>query len=201
MDLDDLRLTTAHALVAEALGERLPSADGPSTPYLQALIDGLCELSLKDPLTGLHNRRYFDAVIESEIDRVARTGEAALLLMIDIDHFKQVNDIHGHNEGDRVLVELAGVLRAQFAGCGMAARYGGEEFVILMPRTPLAQAELQCQYLRQAIAHLPLGLPLTVSIGLASQQPGESAQDMLRRADAALYQAKAQGRDRVVVAE
>jgi diguanylate cyclase (GGDEF)-like protein len=83
----------------------------------------------------------------------------------------------------------------------MAARYGGEEFVILMPRTPLAQAELQCQYLRQAVAHLPLGLPLTVSIGLASQQPGESAQDMLRRADAALYQAKAQGRDRVVVAE
>ncbi|WP_447896814.1 GGDEF domain-containing protein [Stenotrophomonas acidaminiphila] len=159
----------------------------------------LSEQTRTDPLTGLPNRRALALALAEAIER--GTGMPPAVAIVDIDHFKQVNDIHGHNEGDRVLVELAGVQRAQFAGCGMAARYGGEEFVILMPRTPLAQAELQCQYLRQAVAHLPLGLPLTVSIGLASQQPGESAQDMLRRADAALYQAKAQGRDRVVVAE
>lgn len=159
----------------------------------------LSEQTRTDPLTGLPNRRALALALAEAIER--GTGMPPAVAIVDIDHFKQVNDIHGHNEGDRVLVELAAVLRAQFAGCGMAARYGGEEFVILMPRTPLAQAELQCQYLRQAVAHLPLGLPLTVSIGLASQQPGESAQDMLRRADAALYQAKAQGRDRVVVAE
>ncbi len=99
-----------------------------------------------------------------------------------------------------MLIELVGVLHAQFAEWGMAARYGGEAFAVLMPDTPLAQAELQCQYLREAVAHLPTGLPVTVGIELAAHRPGESAQDTLRRADAALYQAKAQGRDCVVVA-
>ncbi len=158
----------------------------------------LSEQTRTDPLTGLPNRRALALALTEAIER--GTGVPPAVAIVDIDHFKQVNDIHGHNEGDRVLVELAGVLRAQFGGRGMAARYGGEEFVILMPRPPLAQAELQCQYLRQAVAHLPLGLPLTVSVGLAAQHPGESAQETLRRADAALYQAKTQGRDRVVVA-
>ncbi|KQO02262.1 MULTISPECIES: sensor domain-containing diguanylate cyclase [Stenotrophomonas] len=158
----------------------------------------LSEQTRTDPLTGLPNRRALSAALAEAIERGADRPPAVAI--VDIDHFKQVNDIHGHDEGDRVLVELAGVLRAHFAGRGMAARYGGEEFVILMPDTPLAQAELQCQYLREAVAHLPMGLPVTISIGLAVQHAGESAQETLRRADAALYQAKAQGRDRVVVA-
>lgn len=158
----------------------------------------LSEQTRTDPLTGLPNRRALSAALAETIER--GTGAPPAVALVDIDHFKQVNDLHGHTEGDRVLVELAGVLRAQFAGRGMAARYGGEEFVILLPDTPLAQAELQCQYLREAVAHLPMGLPVTVSVGLAAQHPGESAQETLRRADAALYQAKAQGRDRVVVA-
>ncbi|WP_409475632.1 diguanylate cyclase [Stenotrophomonas sp. Y-13] len=158
----------------------------------------LSEQTRTDPLTALPNRRALSAALAEAIARDA--GVPPAVAIVDIDHFKQINDIHGHTEGDRVLVELAAVLRAQFAGRGMAARYGGEEFVILMPDTPLAQAELQCQYLRQAVAHLPLGLPVTISIGLATQRAGESAQETLRRADAALYQAKAQGRDRVVVA-
>ena len=158
----------------------------------------LSEQTRTDPLTGLPNRRALSAALAGAIERGAAAPPAVAI--VDIDHFKQVNDIHGHTEGDRVLVELAGVLRAQFAGSGMAARYGGEEFVILLPDTPLAQAELQCQYLREAVALLPMGLPVTISLGLAAHRPGESAQETLRRADAALYQAKAQGRDRVVVA-
>ncbi len=158
----------------------------------------LSEQTRTDPLTGLPNRRALSSALAEAIER--GTGTPPAVAIVDIDHFKQVNDLHGHNEGDRVLTELAGVLRAHSAGRGMAARYGGEEFVILMPDTPLPQAELQCQYLREAVAHLPMGLPVTVSIGLAAHRPGESAQETLRRADAALYQAKAQGRDRVVAA-
>ena len=122
------------------------------------------------------------------------------MALVDIDHFKAVNDVHGHAQGDVVLIELAAVLKAQFAGRGMAARYGGEEFVILLPDTPLAEAELQCEYLRQSVRRLPMGVPVTISVGLAAHQAGESPTDTLHRADAALYRAKAEGRDRVVVA-
>ena len=103
VDLRDLRLDTAHALVSQVNGSGPATASDYAHPrqYLQGLIDGLCELSLKDPLTGLANRRHFRAVLEREIDRVTRSGEAALLLMLDIDHFKKVNDVHGHSAGDR----------------------------------------------------------------------------------------------------
>lgn len=158
----------------------------------------LAEQTRTDPLTGLPNRRALASALAEAINRGA--GNPPAVAIVDIDHFKQVNDFHGHDEGDRVLVELASVLRAQFAARGMAARYGGEEFVILMPNTPLTEAELQCQYLRESVTLLPMGVPLTVSIGLAIHQPGEAAQETLRRADAALYRAKQEGRDRVVVA-
>ncbi|KRG38388.1 diguanylate cyclase [Stenotrophomonas pictorum JCM 9942] len=159
----------------------------------------LSEQTRTDPLTGLPNRRALAAAMSASIERAVEGPPAVAI--VDIDHFKRVNDIHGHSEGDRVLTELADVLRAQFAGRGMAARFGGEEFVILMPGTPLHQAELQCHYLREAVRLLPIGLPLSVSIGLAAHRAGETPADTLRRADAALYQAKAQGRDRVVLAD
>jgi PleD family two-component response regulator len=104
--LRDLRLATAHALVTHAGGAVHLPTDSP-TRYLQALIDELCSLSLRDPLTGLANRRHFRTIAEREIDRVARSGEAALMLMLDIDHFKQINDQHGHIVGDRVLQSVA----------------------------------------------------------------------------------------------
>ncbi|MCD9086345.1 diguanylate cyclase [Stenotrophomonas sp. SY1] len=157
----------------------------------------LSEQTRTDPLTGLPNRRALAAALSEAVERGGAVMPAVAI--VDIDHFKMVNDIHGHGEGDRVLTELAAALRAQFAGRGMAARFGGEEFVILMPETPLAQAELQCQYLRETVAMLPVGLPVTVSIGLAAHRPGETTQQTLQRADAALYQAKHQGRDRVVL--
>ncbi len=169
--------------------------------YYQQLEQANLELSEQtrtDPLTGLPNRRALAAALSEAIVRAGDVPPAVAI--VDVDHFKQVNDIHGHEEGDKVLNELAGVLRAQFAGRGMAARYGGEEFVILMPGTPLQQAELQCQFLRESVSLLPIGLPITISIGLVAHCAGETPQDTLRRADAALYQAKAEGRDRVVVA-
>ncbi|WP_313169264.1 sensor domain-containing diguanylate cyclase [Stenotrophomonas sp.] len=169
--------------------------------YYQQLEQANLELSEQtrtDPLTGLPNRRALSAALSEAIERAAEVPPAVAI--VDIDHFKMVNDIHGHAEGDRVLTELSSVLRSQFAGRGMAARYGGEEFVILMPDTPLQQAELQCEYLRESVGLLPIGLPISISIGLAVHRSGETPGDTLRRADAALYQAKAEGRDRVVVA-
>lgn len=170
--------------------------------YYQQLEQANLELSEQtrtDPLTGLPNRRALAAAFSESIERGGAVPPAVAI--VDIDHFKMVNDIHGHSEGDRVLTELASVLRAQFAGRGLAARFGGEEFVILMPDTPLQQAELQCQYLRESVGLLPMGLPISVSIGLAAHRAGETPSDTLRRADTALYQAKHQGRDRVVVAD
>jgi diguanylate cyclase (GGDEF)-like protein len=120
--------------------------------------------------------------------------------LVDIDHFKHINDFQGHATGDRVLAELGVLLRSHFAGRGLAARYGGEEFVALMPDVDLRTAELQCEFLRMAVADLPLGFPVTVSIGVAQHQAGETTDQTLARADAALYRAKANGPDRVELA-
>lgn len=171
--------------------------------YYDALEQTNAELSEQtrtDPLTGLPNRRALAAALAELVERSDGSQPPPAVAIVDIDHFKQVNDLHGHPEGDVVLIELATVLRTQFSGRGMAARYGGEEFVILMPGTPLNQAQLQCEYLRESVSLLPIGLPITISIGLAVHRPGDSPQETLRRADAALYQAKHQGRDRVVLA-
>ncbi|WP_305804474.1 sensor domain-containing diguanylate cyclase [Stenotrophomonas sp. YIM B06876] len=170
--------------------------------YYQQLEQANLELSEQtrtDPLTGLPNRRALAAALSASIDRAGEAPPAVAI--VDIDHFKMVNDIHGHSEGDRVLTELADVLRAQFAGRGMAARFGGEEFVILMPDTPLHQAELQCHCLREAVRLLPIGLPISISVGVAVHRRGDSAGQTLHRADLALYEAKRQGRDRVVLAD
>ena len=209
VDLRDLRLDTAHALVAQVTGSgAAPSLDR-SHPrqYLQGVIDGLCELSLKDPLTGLANRRHFRAVLEREIDRVTRSGEAALLLMLDIDHFKKVNDTHGHVMGDRVLQAVGQVFKSCVASgsATSVARYGGEEFAILMPAsTPddcLKQAELvrlrtQALKIRDRRTQTVV-LTVTLSAGLAWHQAGDDARSLTARADAALYRSKQEGRNRV----
>ncbi len=168
---------------------------------LEAQNADLAEQTRTDPLTGLPNRRAFAAALAAQMQKPTSGHARLAIAVLDIDHFKNVNDLHGHAEGDRVLVELAAMLKAQFAGRGMAARYGGEEFVLLMPDTTLEEARLQCEYVRQGVAVLPLGLPLTVSIGLACQQQQDgNPEDMFKRADEALYRAKRNGRDQVVVA-
>ncbi len=160
----------------------------------------LAEQSRTDVLTGLPNRRAMAVALEASLLDADGQPRQTAVALIDIDHFKQINDLHGHATGDRVLAELGVLLRAHFSGRGMAARYAGEEFVVLMPDTDLRTAELQCDFLRMAVAELPLGFPITISIGVAAHKAGDSVDQTVSRADAALYQAKRNGRDRVVVA-
>ncbi len=177
--------------------------------YLQGLIDGLCELSLKDPLTGLANRRHFRAVLEREIDRVTRSGEAALLLMLDIDHFKKVNDTHGHLAGDVVLQSVARTLSACVRPMDTLARYGGEEFAVVLPACQAAFGRVVAERIRRAVANTPVRispgaeLNVTVSVGGAFAMQWIRSTTLLwtDRADHQLYQAKSAGRNRVSIEE
>ncbi len=160
----------------------------------------LAEQSRTDALTGLPNRRAMAAALQDAVSSADGQPRQTCVALVDIDHFKHINDFQGHAAGDRVLAELGALLRSHFSGRGMAARYGGEEFVALMPDVDLRTAELQCEFLRMAVADLPLGFPVTVSIGVAQYQAGETTDQTLARADAALYRAKGNGRNRVELA-
>lgn len=163
------------------------------------------KLALTDPLTGLANRRAFQQALEAELSRVSRHGRPASLLFLDLDHFKGVNDAHGHAVGDEVLAAFALVLKRGSRRGDLAARVGGEEFAVLLPTTGAVPAGLVAERIRRATESRSLGrtvsVPVTVSIGLTSteeQAPPPAAEELLRRADAALYRAKAEGRNRVV---
>ncbi|WP_210132174.1 sensor domain-containing diguanylate cyclase [Stenotrophomonas rhizophila] len=160
----------------------------------------LAEQSRTDVLTGLPNRRAMAVALDASVLDADGQPRQTAVALVDIDHFKQINDFNGHATGDRVLAELGVLLRAQFSGRGLAARYGGEEFVVLMPDTDLRTAELQCDFLRMAVSDLPLGFPVTVSIGVAAHRSGDTVDQTLERADAALYRAKGNGRNRVELA-
>jgi diguanylate cyclase (GGDEF)-like protein len=204
VDLGSLRLETAQALLAQDGELHAEQAETP-TGYLQHLIDALCELSLKDPLTGLANRRQFRAVLEREIDRVTRSGESALLLMLDIDRFKAVNDRHGHPAGDLVLQSVARTLTNCVRPMDTLARYGGEEFVVVLPGCQAAFGQTVAERIRAAIESTPIEihggdqLHITVSIGGAFVQPWTRSTTLLwiERADQHLYQAKQSGRNKV----
>lgn len=168
---------------------------------LEQVNSELSELIRTDPLTGLPNRRVLAASLAELLERADGGQAPPAVALVEINHFKQVNDLHGHSQRDLVFMWLGSVLRAQFSGRGMAARYGGEEFVILMPGTALHEARLQCEYLRESITLLPIGLPISISVGLAVHRCGDTPAQTLQRANAALYQAKHQGRDRVIVAD
>ena len=163
-----------------------------------------------DPLTGLTNRRGFDLAIAAaakEVEAGATPGPC--LLMIDLDSFKRLNDTYGHPFGDRVLIKVAEILRANVKGKDTAARYGGEEFAVLLPQTPRGGAVGLAEALRAMVASSRVRQNgknetwvgnFTVSIGVADLVPGESAADLVARADRALYTAKTQGRNRVQLA-
>lgn len=160
----------------------------------------LQEQAVRDPLTGLFNRRYLDETLPREIAVAARGGTPLALAVLDLDHFKRVNDTWGHAAGDRVLAALGQVLRAGTRAGDLACRYGGEEFVVVLVGAALADAVRRAESWRQALEALPpedAMVPVTASVGVAAWRPGESAADLFARADAALYRAKAAGRDRV----
>jgi diguanylate cyclase (GGDEF)-like protein/PAS domain S-box-containing protein len=161
-------------------------------------------LSLTDPLTGLANRRRLDEAIRTEIHRAQRYGGHLSVVITDLDHFKRVNDEHGHQVGDSVLHEFAHLIRAHCRDTDLVARFGGEEFVILMPEVGIAEAQACAERMRATLAHRsipPLTNPITASFGVAEFMPGEGEGSLLRRADRALYRGKAAGRNCVVLAE
>ena len=175
---------------------------------IEALQQQLHEQAVRDPLTALANRRFFDSVIEREAARALRDDEPLALLMVDVDHFKNFNDSYGHQAGDECLRAIAGCLRAAARrGGDLAARYGGEEFCLVLVDTDAVVAGRLAERLRQSVAALDIvhsGSPLarvTVSIGVAVMPAAgiNDASSLLRAADRALYQAKQDGRDRVTI--
>lgn len=206
--LADLRLNEALRLLRQA-GYPDPLASGSrGSALLQTVIDALCDISLRDGLTGLVNLRHFRFVLEGELDRVARTGDCAALLMIDIDNFKSVNDTHGHMIGDKVLQTVAQLLAQGLRPMDTIARYGGEEFGVVLPNSRPAFAMKTAERLREDVAQTPIVLDaqtvlqITVSIGGASAAPWQrtTAGELIEMADRELYRAKREGRDRTAFA-
>ena len=170
---------------------------------LEAKNEELGALAITDGLTQVHNRRYFMARAEEELHRAQRYGRAFSLLLLDVDHFKRVNDTFGHQVGDDVLVAVARKLEASLRSSDVLARYGGEEFVVCLPETNIDRAREVAERLRAAVEAevVPaLGRSVTVSIGGAALTPGMSSiPSLLKLAAAALYSAKGEGRNRVEV--
>ena len=203
-DASRLRLAPALQLLAQS-GRGLPDRKAVApVVWMQAVIDALCELSSRDALTGLSNRRQFELALASEIDRVARAGEPAMVLMIDIDHFKRVNDTYGHSAGDLVLKGVAQALQDCIRPMDTLARFGGEEFAMILPNCPpsfgLAVAERVRTQVQACVVVIAPGqqVRVTVSIGgaFAPQWVRSSAPLWIERADQQLYRAKAEGRNR-----
>jgi len=152
-----------------------------------------------DPLTGLYSRRFIDEILAREVEIAERHQRDLAVAMIDLDHFKAVNDTHGHEAGDRVLQRVSRGLEHELRQSDVIARFGGEEFIVMLPETSVAVAAQVCERLRARVAGLDIGagLRITASFGLAAFQRGDSVRGLLRRADNALYEAKDRGRNRV----
>ena len=163
------------------------------------LVRRLEELSIIDELTGLGNRRAFDAALREEMARAARTGQPLSLVLLDVDHFKRFNDEHGHLAGDVALEKVAKVVAETLRTEDRACRFGGEEFAVLLPATPEDAALEVAERLRRAVAtcDLPHG-PITISLGVAASDGSRGGWALVRRADTRLYRAKGAGRNRVV---
>ena len=196
VDRNELQARTVTQILRKRLQDRL-----------QASYQRCIELALTDPLTGLYDRAYLDRHLDELIKRVHQDGITAAVFMFDIDHFKRVNDTHGHDAGDDVLRELAARTLNSVRSVDLVARQGGEEFVVVMPETDLAIAAAVAERLRAAVAREPFTvkaggqkLSVTISIGVtAAVASGDDREKILKRADIALYTAKNQGRNRVVV--
>jgi two-component system cell cycle response regulator len=176
------------------------------TDLLRNNLDNSLELAVTDPLTGLHNRRYMFGQLDALAERAAKGGAPVAALLLDIDHFKKINDSFGHDVGDEVLREFAVRLASNVRAIDLPCRYGGEEFVAIMPGTLLEDAHRIAERIRRYISGSPFRvqggaelLTVTISIGVAVMLgEGDTPEALLKRADEALYEAKAAGRNRVV---
>ncbi|WP_345533855.1 GGDEF domain-containing protein [Viridibacterium curvum] len=163
-------------------------------------IDALLEEAETDVLTGLHNRRMIESLLEREFDRAMRYGRPLSLILIDVDHFKRVNDTHGHAVGDNVLATLARRVQRRMRISDHFGRWGGEEFLLICPETDTTDAMLVADRLRKSIRHKPMRLvgTVTASFGVSTYTGQGDYTALIDEADHYLYAAKLQGRDRVI---
>jgi diguanylate cyclase (GGDEF)-like protein len=175
---------------------------------LQAALKLVQEQAIHDPLTGLYNRRQMEELLSREFLRAQRSGSMFAVVMVDIDHFKRINDTHGHETGDEVLARIATVLGNGIRRSDIACRYGGEEFLLLLLGSSAENAVRRATEIRHSLRNLVLSLrggatlSITASFGVAAcPEHGTDRDALLRAADQALYRAKNSGRDQVVAAE
>ncbi len=206
VDTRNILLISLLAVFIIAIAIFIPIMRGiqKSDKRLRALNDKLTEISITDPLTGLHNRRYFELVVRSELNRARRAGESVAFAMIDIDHFKLYNDHYGHHEGDNALKTVAHAIKSNLKRAGdYAFRLGGEEFAVLVTGIGEESARLFFERLRESVEELglpheknPLG-KTTISVGVSyvDRIDAQSLDQMVKCADASLYKAKHSGRN------
>jgi diguanylate cyclase len=205
---DIIKETTSFIDATQTFEESLRDTTS-EIDQLKSELEKARQQAFNDALTGLMNRRGFDAALEASINDVMENNEPMCLLLIDIDHFKQVNDTHGHLVGDKVLRGLSKILVNQMRGNDVLSRYGGEEFAVILPNTPITGAITVAENLRKTARKLRLTnvktghklTEITISSGVACYRKGESIEDLICRCDKALYRAKNQGRNKTVIAE
>lgn len=167
------------------------------------MMEKLQKLAITDGLTKLHNSRSFYSQLEVEVDRFNRYKHPLSLLLLDIDHFKQYNDNHGHLEGDKVLVKISSIIKSCLRKLDTAYRYGGEEFTVMLPETGCEEAQTVAERIRNAVAREKFtpengqDLNITISIGVTQYYSEEELSTFIQRADKAMYMSKQNGRDRV----
>jgi len=201
------QLVDARTADLQAQAQRLLEIDRERAALVEQLrrqAEAYSRQAREDALTGLPNRRRFEETLDRDLALARRGAHPLCLALLDIDHFKRINDSYSHSVGDQVLREVGQLLESQCRGSDLVARLGGEEFALLMPHTRLEEARVACQRLQQRFrAHRPWAgreeLQVTVSVGLVALRPDEGREALYRRADEALYQAKHAGRDRLHV--
>jgi diguanylate cyclase (GGDEF)-like protein len=199
-----LSLTERYAKQLRQL-EKMARISDRYQAMMRDLNEALKDASTRDALTGIGNRRMLMDRLKAETARAERMSRPLTIAMGDVDRFKAVNDVHGHEAGDKVLVEVARVIEGNVRDYDLCGRWGGEEFMIIMPEITATEGAVVVDRVRHAIhgLRIPVGesaVMLSASFGIAERKPGESLSDMINRADAALFAAKRSGRNRYEVA-